>query len=150
MASAAIDLVVLSVLTLPFVAPMVSSDVNEPPLDGGEVQLATVLGIATQVVYFTLMHSWRGATIGKMAARTVLVRDDGAPVTPAVAFVRAVSLLGVNFVSGLLLFAPAVVNALRPLWHPRRQTWHDQLARTVVVTSRTPGLASGMPSDVEL
>lgn len=132
--SAVVDLIVLTALTLPFIAPMVSPDQTEAPaLSGSEVRVATVISIVAQVAYFTAMHAWRGSTIGKMAARTVLLREDGTPVAPGVAFVRAVTLVGINFVSGLLLFAPAVVNGLRPLWHPRRQTWHDQVAKTVVV-----------------
>jgi uncharacterized RDD family membrane protein YckC len=133
MGSSAIDMIVLTALTLPFVAPMLSSgDRSTASLSGNEVKVATVVSIVLQVSYFTGMHAWRGSTIGKMALRTVLVRDDGSSVTPAVAFVRAVSLVGINFISGLLI-APAVVNELRPLWHPRRQTFHDQLAKTVVV-----------------
>jgi uncharacterized RDD family membrane protein YckC len=49
-----------------------------------------------------------------------------------VAFTRAVALVGINFVGGFLLGVPAVVNMLRPIWTPRRQTWHDQIASTVV------------------
>jgi uncharacterized RDD family membrane protein YckC len=74
-----------------------------------------------------------GSTFGKMAARTAVRNEDGTKVSPQVAFVRAVSLAGIQFISAFLI-APMVVNELRPLWSPRRQTWHDVIAKTVVVT----------------
>jgi uncharacterized RDD family membrane protein YckC len=78
-----------------------------------------------------------------MAMRTVLVRDDGSKVTPSVAFTRAVCVVGINFVSSFL-YAPVLVDNLRPLWNPRRQTWHDQIAKTVVVIApeRNPPASS--------
>jgi uncharacterized RDD family membrane protein YckC len=88
--------------------------------------------LLASVVYATAMHAWRGSTIGKMATRTVLVNDDGSPVTPAGAFVRAVAFAAIFFVS-LFALAPIVANELRPFWSPSRQTWHDQIARTAVV-----------------
>jgi uncharacterized RDD family membrane protein YckC len=137
-ASAVIDALVLGAITLPFVLPILNRALDVPdPADArftaSEVRTLLVVGIVTQIVYFTALHSWRGSTIGKMAMRTVLVRDDGSPVTPGVAFTRAVALLGINFVSGFMLSVPAIVNELRPLWSPKRQTFHDRIARTVVV-----------------
>jgi uncharacterized RDD family membrane protein YckC len=134
--SAVIDLFVISAITLPFVAPTISRIVDSgdgtTELSSHEFRTIAILNIVVQVAYFTGMHAWRGQTVGKIAARTVVVRDDGQPLTGSVAFVRAVTLIGINFVSGLLFIVPAVVNMLRPLWQPRRQTWHDQVARTVV------------------
>jgi uncharacterized RDD family membrane protein YckC len=143
-ASAVIDLFVITLLSAPLVAPILNkafADTNDPTkvaLSSAQVRTLTIVSIVVQVVYFTGMHAWRGATIGKMATRTVVVRDDGSPVTPAVAFTRSVALVGINFLSSFLIAVPAAVNLLRPLWNPRRQTWHDQIARTVVVlnTSR--------------
>ncbi|HVT78983.1 MAG TPA: RDD family protein [Acidimicrobiales bacterium] len=137
-ASSIIDGLVLGVITLPFLSPALShafsaSDPTKATFTGGEVRTILIVSITAQILYFTGMHAWRGATIGKIATGTMLLRDDGSPVTAAVAFTRAVALLGINFVSGFLLSIPAIVNLLRPIWSPRRQTWHDQIARTVVV-----------------
>lgn len=83
-------------------------------------------------IYMTAFHAWRGSTPGKMAARTVVVMEDGSPLTGAAAFVRAVSLVAIQFVSGFVVI-PIFLDILRPAWHPMRQSWHDQIARTVVV-----------------
>lgn len=139
-ASAAIDLLVIAAISAPFLGSTLNkafanaSDASKANLSSGDLRTITILSILIQVTYFTAMHSWRGSTVGKMATRTILVRDDGSPVTPAVAFTRAVTLVGINFVSGFAFAIPAVVNMLRTMWSPRRQTWHDQVARTVVVT----------------
>ena len=136
-ASALIDMLVLAAITLPFVVSTLGDLVNDPgglsKATNAQIRTLTIFGIVVQIAYFTALHAWRGASIGKMATRTVLVRDDGTPVTPAVAFTRAVTLVGINFFSGFLLAVPAFVNMLRPLWSPKRQTWHDQIAKTVVV-----------------
>ena len=137
LASAVIDALVVGLLSVPFVAPFIDSSGERVVLSPGEYRTALIVGILLQVTYFTGMHAWRGATVGKIAARTVLLRDDGRPVTPGVAFVRAVSLVGINAVSGFLLFVPGIVNMLSPLWHPRRQTFHDRLAKTIVVLRET-------------
>jgi uncharacterized RDD family membrane protein YckC len=136
-ASAVIDLFVLAAISLPFVATtlgdLVSKTGDLSKATNAQIRTLTIFGILAQIAYFTAMHAWRGSTLGKMATRTVLRREDGSPVTAATAFTRAVTLVGINFFSGFLLAVPAFVNMLRPLWSPRRQTWHDQIARTVVV-----------------
>ncbi len=146
MASSVIDVIVLAAITLPFFAPAISRVANEVA-DGTttarftttEVRTLTIASIVVQVLYMAGMHAWRGSTIGKMAMRTKLVRDDGSPVTPAVAFIRSVTLLGINFVSPLAFFLPIVLNELWPLWSPRHQAGHDVIARTVVAVSpRSP------------
>lgn len=138
-ASAAIDFIVVTALTAPLIAPTLnrvfedSSGTTGTSFTTSEIQRLSIISIVVQVAYFTAMHAWRGSTVGKMATRTVLVRDDGTPVTPAVAFIRAVTLIGINFLSGFLFLVPAIVNMLRPLWSPRRMTFHDQIAKTIVV-----------------
>ena len=99
-----------------------------------DVRFVTVVSLLVQISYMTLLHGWRGSTFGKMAMRTVVRRSDGTPIDFNLAFVRAVTLAAINFVSNFLVLVPSVVNALRPLWHPKRQTWHDQVARTVVLS----------------
>ncbi|MEY2468393.1 MAG: hypothetical protein QOF21_1091 [Actinomycetota bacterium] len=145
--SAAIDSACISLLSLPFAGEAIRNLVNAEPGKSNAADLRTVslANLLITVVYMTAFHSWRGSTPGKMAARTVLVRDDGTPVTPAIAFVRAVTLSAIQFVSSFVL-APIIVNELRPLWSPRKQTWHDAVARTVVV--RGDSLPPPEPSDV--
>jgi uncharacterized RDD family membrane protein YckC len=135
--SAIIDSMVVSFVSLPFAGAathhVFNAVSNGNSVSGADLRTLSLVNLIVSVVYMTGFHSWTGSTLGKMAARTVLVYEDGSKVTPQVAFVRAVALAAIQFVSSFLV-APIIVNELRPLWSPRRQTWHDVLARTVVVT----------------
>ncbi|MEU3565421.1 RDD family protein [Kitasatospora sp. NPDC006786] len=67
-----------------------------------------------------------GESLGQRLAGVVLVDEEsGAPVGPARSILR-----GLLHVLDTL---PACAGYLRPLVHPRRQTWADSIARTVVV-----------------
>lgn len=96
--------------------------------DAGLVDLAILtsklLTPALYVGYFVLFFSTSGRTIG---ARCLGIRIEAT---------RA----SLNLGRGLLRFAGFLVGSalfgiglLWALWDPRRQTWHDKLARTVVV-----------------
>lgn len=136
--SAVIDYFVIYFLSIPFIAGVMGK-INEALIDGKDISAGVVTRVFVttlliSVVYSTAMHGWRGSTVGKMAARTVLVMDDGSAVTWQVAFVRAVSFVAIMFTS-VITVVPIflIVNELRPLWSPKRQTWHDQIAHTVVL-----------------
>lgn len=144
--AALIDNFVVSFLTSPF-AGSASQRFAESLVDGkspgaGDIARVIVTTVVTIVVYSTAMHAWRGATLGKIAARIEVVNDDGTKVTPAVAFVRGVALAAIFFGSTLLFSLPMLVNFLWPVWHRRRQTWHDMLAHTVVVRADTAPAAA--------
>lgn len=73
---------------------------------------------------------WRGATPGKEALRMTIVdaetfRAPSARQLLIRYFGYCLSILGLGF------------GILRILWHPRRQGWHDVLANTVVIHSRS-------------
>lgn len=134
--SAILDSFVISLLSTPFAGAAVSRLV-EALAEGGEVSGAdlrtvTLTNLFVTVVYMTALHAWRGATIGKMALSTVLVRDDGRSVSFATAFVRAVTVAGTQFVSSWLLI-PIFVDELWLFGNRRRQTLHDVVAKTIVV-----------------
>ena len=135
-------MIVLSVLSAPFLGGAISRVLDDSaptgPTPVNDLRTVTIVSIVVQVVYFTGLHAYRGSTIGKMATRTMLVREDGSKVSPAVAFVRSVTLLVINFTSGFALFVPLLANEIRPLFSPRRQTFHDQIAHTVVVLIDRP------------
>lgn len=96
----------------------------------------TVAWQATAVGYETVLLTWRGQTLGKMAAGTRVERSDGSNPhwwqaalrigVPSLAFL--IPVLG----GGLL----AAAIYLTAIWHPFRQGWHDRAAGTVVVASR--------------
>ncbi|TBH17451.1 RDD family protein [Thermus thermamylovorans] len=76
--------------------------------------------------YYVAFTALYGATPGKMALGLKVVRPDGRPVDWLTAFVREVP--------GKTLSAlPLLLGYLWALFHPRRQTWHDLIADTLVV-----------------
>lgn len=82
--------------------------------------------------YFALSHGGEaGATLGKRLLR-IRVADlgDGSSVGAGRAFLRWV-------VAGsfwTFLYIPGLLNLLWPIWDPQRQSWHDKIVNSVVVT----------------
>ena len=83
--------------------------------------------------YFALSHGGEaGWTIGKRLLR-IRVADQhrGSPIGIGRAFLRWV----VTGLFWLLLYVPGILDLLWPIWDPERQSWHDKLVNSVVVTS---------------
>ena len=81
------------------------------------------------ILYFTLFTADGGQTPGKKLLGIKVVRQDGGDPSPRAAFFRAAAYILSGFFGTFLGF-------LWALWDRRRQTWHDKIARTVVVKSR--------------
>ncbi len=104
---------------------------------------ADVIAALGSIAYFALLQgSARGQSVGQMALG-IAVRDvdTGGPIDPWRAGARMVVLCPMLVlimvpVIGLLLGTVAqiwvLICALSPLWHPRRQGFHDLIQRTVV------------------
>ncbi len=89
--------------------------------------------IVAILAYFALLDGGRrGQTIGKTVTR-IAVRsiDDGGPLGVGRALIRQVVFVGLFFV-----FFLGVIDALSPLWDPRRQAWHDKVVASSVVEIR--------------
>jgi uncharacterized RDD family membrane protein YckC len=88
---------------------------------------AALMSFAADTAYLTLLEGGReGQTVGKAALRIrVTTIEDGAPLGYPRAFIREL---------GRILSAiPLYLGYLWMLWDPQKQTWHDKLARSVVV-----------------
>ena len=103
--------------------------------------LFTAVSLAVGMLYHMAFLRWKGATPGKLICglRVVPVdrgRDPGPLSWSAVGLRSAIWVLpGMNALLGLI----TVLDALFPLWHPKRQALHDLAARTQVVRpGRTP------------
>jgi uncharacterized RDD family membrane protein YckC len=102
--------------------------------------ILTALSVGLGLAYHAGFLRWKGATLGKLACRLRVVPVDqgrhpgplswGAVITRAAIWV----LPGVS--SLLALFT--VVDALFPLWQPKRQALHDLAAKTQVVRRGGP------------
>lgn len=115
--------------------------------------LFAIVQLIVGVGYHTHFLSRTGATIGKRAAGiSVRLEERPGVLTPTDAMRRSL-LRPVLFLfasaPGLALFAMPVslVDAMSGLWHPRRQTLHDRIGRTVVVRGPQPRRADASRAD---
>ena len=79
------------------------------------------------LAYFAGMWTWRGTSLGGIVMRLKVVRLDGRPLKPEVAIIRALS--------GVLSCVPLGLGFLWAAWDKDRQTWHDKIAGTMVVSA---------------
>jgi uncharacterized RDD family membrane protein YckC len=78
-------------------------------------------------VYFTLLYSFGGATVGKYLLGLRVVRTDGKPLRIGHAALRVLAYAASSL--------PLYFGFLNVLIDDRRRAWHDLLIRTVVVHS---------------
>jgi uncharacterized RDD family membrane protein YckC len=84
------------------------------------------------LVYHAAMWAWKGTTVGGIVVGIKLVRVDGRPVDVGVALVRVAASIFSALVLGLGFFWAG--------WDRGKQSWHDKIAGTVMVT-----VPKGMP-----
>ena len=84
------------------------------------------------VIYRFGMYVWRSATIGELALGLRVQRLDGTLITGdyGTAIVRALS--------SLLSLLPLGLGFFWTLFDPARETWHDKITNTQVVSTRPP------------
>lgn len=84
--------------------------------------------------YFTFFIGWSGQTPGKKLLGIRVVRTDGSPVDYATAFNR---FIGYTISGGVFL-----IGFLWALFDRNGQTWHDKMARTMVIRNESTQLNS--------
>jgi uncharacterized RDD family membrane protein YckC len=119
-----------------------------PPeiLGGTNLVIVTALTLGVGVAYQVLFVRWKSATPGKMLFRLRVVPVDqgrfaGVLGWNLVGVRAAVKVMpGINGLLGSLLSLVlgmfGILDAVFPLWHPRRQAIHDLAAKTQVVRTR--------------
>jgi uncharacterized RDD family membrane protein YckC len=105
-------------------------EANDAILDGSAAFIFVAFILAPGI-YHTLMVGNRGQTIGKIALGIKIV-DDEHP-ERAFGYPRAFRRWFATTLFWWLLYLPGILDHLWPLWDTRRQTWHDKVARSVVV-----------------
>ncbi len=90
----------------------------------------TVLSVAVVMAYFTLMESYNGRTIGKMALGLKTVGPGGGNPSPEMAFRRNIwYLLGIiPYVGGLAEIAAVIYISVTISRSPTNTGWHDIFA----------------------
>lgn len=76
-------------------------------------------------LYHVVLWTWKGTTIGGIVFGLKIIREDGRPVTLAVAFVRSLASLFSLIALGLGFFWAG--------WSREKRAWHDRIAGTIVV-----------------
>ena len=100
---------------------------------GSDATVGGVLGIALGAAYYWYFWTDRGGqTPGKMLMKIRVVKVDGSPLNSGDSLMRY---------GGYLINSLPFLFGLGWLWaaiDPRRQGWHDKLARTCVVVAEPP------------
>jgi uncharacterized RDD family membrane protein YckC len=132
-----LDLVVLTVPDAIIISVIagnaVSTGLTGPSSANRRLWEAIGVAFVVSLGYFSFLDGGRtGQTVGKRAMG-ISVRDvdSGGPLGAGRALLRRAFFFATYF--GLILF---VLNAVSPLWDPRRRAWHDKIARSCVVTLR--------------
>ena len=85
--------------------------------------------------YYVAMEGGSGQTVGKrLVGLRVVDEDTGASIGRPRALVR--------HLGRIISFMALGLGYLWVLWDPRKQTWHDKMARAVVVRGRAPSRQS--------
>jgi uncharacterized RDD family membrane protein YckC len=117
------------VLTTMLAAGVPLDDVNSTIWDGSSLALIALF-VLPEAIYDTAMIGARNQTFGKMAVGIAVVDAES---RGRIGYARAFT----RWLSTAFLWAlwalPGVVDHLWPLRDSRRQTFHDKLARSVVV-----------------
>lgn len=113
------DAIMLYVVEIPFsiVAELVG---------GGTGDLINIIGLVVAVYMLCYWTGSQGATPLRRTIGVLIIDEtDGTYIGTRRAFTRWV----VSIISGLAL----LIGYISMLWNPRKQTWHDRAAKTVVV-----------------
>jgi len=137
-----IDFIIIGIIsafiTAPFRIPSVNVTVSN--FTNGTLQnvsvassaLAATGGLISVIImflYFTLLQGAYGQTVGKMAVKIKVVKEDGTKIDYVDAFVRTL-LLFIDFVPVLFLLGAILI------WtSDKKQRLGDRAARTIVVTA---------------
>lgn len=112
-----IDSVVLALAQMAIILPLSSGGEPNP--------IAYFFTIGLSLFYFIYLTNKYGATFGKMALKIKVVREDS----------QMLEMRDVLFreVLGRMLSNFIFISYIWPLFDEKNQTWHDKIAKTVVV-----------------
>ena len=134
LAAVALDALILGVLVVAtaLAAGLSPEQLNEE-LRAADGIVALLLFVVPEAVYDTLMIGSRNQTIGKRALHIAVLDASGnGRIGYRRAFVRWIT---TNALWSLWL-VPGILDHLWPLRDGRNQSWHDKLARSVVVRTQ--------------
>lgn len=87
-----------------------------------------ILYVLAVGAYHVWMYATYGATIGKMIMKLKVVREDGKKLTYNDAILRELA----SYLSGAVF----MLGYLNVIWDPKKQAWHDRIAKTFVLQGK--------------
>jgi uncharacterized RDD family membrane protein YckC len=118
-----IDSLTVAVVDLPFRLVAANLDSNG---NSGAATLVTLAGFAVSLYAYAYWTGQRGGTPLRVALGIYIVdADTGAFIGTR----RGLTRVLMGYVSGIVLF----LGYLSMLWSPYKQTWHDLVAKSIVV-----------------
>jgi len=82
------------------------------------------------IFYKTFLVGKFGATLGKMITGIKIVDENGNKISYGTAFLREVLVKDIVY---MFLFFISWLGFLWAIWDKKKQTWHDKIARTLVI-----------------
>jgi len=123
-------LIALYMLTAALFLPFTHGQAVTPQDSAVLSYLLRALLIAVTALYFGISWTRTGQTLGMLAWRVRVIRDDGALLKPKQVLLR--------LAAALLSWLPAGLGFLWILVDRERRAWHDRLTHTLVVTAASP------------
>jgi uncharacterized RDD family membrane protein YckC len=121
-------------MVVPIVATLLIAEGAGASETAGDVAafLVTFLMFPIWFLYFAFLNG-RGQTLGKrLFGITVVDQETG----ERIGFGRGAGREGIRLACVTLFYVPFFIDGLRPLWNERHQSWHDSVARSIVVRAR--------------
>lgn len=100
-------------------------------VDWTQIAVGNLLTTAITIAYYVIALSRWGQTIGALALSIKVMHPDGTLLSPGRAAVR--------WFGALVSSIPLGLGYFWMLWDPRKQTWHDKMAGSIVVKVKRPG-----------
>lgn len=92
---------------------------------GSFISNTTWFSFVLILAYSTWMEGNYGATVGKMVLKLKVTKENGKKITYSDAFLRRLS----SYLSGAVL----LLGYFNVIWDEKKQSWHDKIAKTIVV-----------------
>lgn len=89
--------------------------------------LVSFLIFILDLAYYVWMNGTYGATIGKMVMGLKIVKENGSKLNYSDALLRSLA----TYLS-VIVFGLGIISMI---WDKKKQTWHDKIAKTIVVRS---------------
>ncbi|GAA2721690.1 RDD family protein [Actinocorallia aurantiaca] len=143
-----VDVLIVIATAVALIVPIVVAARDRDPemetsVGSSAVAVAFLIVFGGYFLYDGVQNALWSRTLGKRLMRLRVASADAPhlPLSKGIAFGRAAlypmgfTLLGMLPMIGLI----STLNSFSPLWdRPRRQAWHDKMAKTVVLNDRRP------------